>query len=230
MALLPPKPAQSPLDPWSGARPTQEGAARAPARWSLSPSYIARVAILTIVYFGAAKLGLSLAVMHANVSLVWPPTGIALAALLLFGSRLWPGVALGAFLVNVSTAVSLATAGGIAVGNTLEAVVGASLLRRVVRFRNSLGRLQDVLGLAILAAMLSTTVSATIGVASLCLGGAAPWALSGSLWWQWWLGDAMGGLVVAPVLLTWGTAPRPGWAPRLSRDRSRCPWLCCGAR
>ncbi|HEV8662211.1 MAG TPA: MASE1 domain-containing protein [Candidatus Methylomirabilis sp.] len=170
--------------------------------------------ILAAAYFGAARLGLSLAVMHPNVTLVWPPTGIALAALLLFGSRLWPGIALGAFLANASTAVSLATAGGIAVGNTLEALAGVYLLRRVGRFRNSLGRLQDVLGLLILAAACSTTVSATIGVASLCLGGAAPWALYGSLWWQWWLGDAMGALVVAPVLLTWGARPHLSWPLR----------------
>jgi protein-histidine pros-kinase len=173
-----------------------------------------RVGILAAVYFGTATVGLSLAVMHPNVTLVWPPTGIALAALLLFGGRLWPGIALGAFLANAFTAVPVVTAGGIALGNTLEAVAGAYLLRRVVRFRNSLGRLPDVLGLVVLAAVLSTTVSATIGVASLCLGGAAPWALYGSLWWQWWLGDAMGALVVAPVLLTWGTPPRPSWPAR----------------
>ncbi|HEU5393934.1 MAG TPA: MASE1 domain-containing protein, partial [Candidatus Methylomirabilis sp.] len=180
--------------------------------------YAARLGILATVYFGAATLGLSLAVTHPNVSLVWPPTGIALAALLLFGYRLWPGIAVGAFLANAYTAVSLPTAAGIALGNTLEAVAGAYLLRRVVGFRNSLGRLKDVLGLAVLAAVLSTTVSATIGVASLCLGGAAPWALYGSLWWQWWLGDAMGALVVAPALLIWGTPPRPSWPPRQAAE------------
>jgi signal transduction histidine kinase len=129
------------------------------------------------------------------------------------GFRLWPGVALGAFLVNALTDVPLATAAGIAVGNTLEALSGAYLLHRLARFRNSLERLQDVLGLVVLAAVLSTTVSATIGVTSLCVGGAAPWGLYGSLWWQWWLGDAMGALVVTPVLLTWGTAPRFSWPP-----------------
>ncbi|MBI3003318.1 MAG: diguanylate cyclase [candidate division NC10 bacterium] len=176
--------------------------------------YAARVGSLAIIYFLAAKLGLSLAGMHQNVSLVWPPTGIALAALLLFGFRLWPGVALGAFLVNALTDVPLATAAGIATGNTLEAITGAYLLHRVARFRNSLERLQDVLGFVGLAAGLSTTVSATIGVASLCLGAAAPWNLYGTLWWQWWLGDAMGALVAAPVLLTWGAKPRVRISPR----------------
>jgi diguanylate cyclase (GGDEF)-like protein/PAS domain S-box-containing protein len=176
--------------------------------------YLAQVGGLAAIYFAAATLGLSLATTHSNVSLVWPPTGIALAALLLVGYRLWPGIALGAFLVNASTDVSLATAAGIGVGNTLEALAGAYLLRRVARFWNSLERLQDALGFVALAAGLSTTVSATIGVTSLCLGAAAPWALYGSLWWQWWLGDAMGALAVAPVLLTWGTEPWITWRPR----------------
>ncbi len=214
MSLLPLRAPQSPLDPLPGNAHGGGGSSRLAAGSAHAAFYAVRVGILAAVYFGAATLGLSLAVTHPNVSLVWPPTGIALATLLLFGHRLWPGIALGAFLVNASTDVSLPTAAGIAVGNTLEAVAGAYLLRRVVRFRNSLGRLQDVLGLAVLAAGLSTTASATIGVASLCLGGAAPWALYRSLWWQWWLGDAMGALVVAPVLLTWGTPPRPRWPPR----------------
>ncbi len=170
-------------------------------------AYWACVGALAAIYSAAAKLGLSLAGVHQNVSLVWPPTGIALAALLLLGYRYWPGVALGAFLANATTEVSLATAAGIATGNTLEALSGAYLLRRVGQFRPSFELLQDVLGLLVLSAGLSTMVSATIGVASLCLGGAASWAAYGQLWWQWWLGDAMGALVVAPVLLTWGSAP-----------------------
>jgi PAS domain S-box-containing protein len=175
---------------------------------------LARIGLLAAIYFVAAKLGLSLATTHGNVTLVWPPTGIALAALLRFGYRAWPGVALGAFLTNASTDVSLATAGGIAVGNTLEGLSGAYLLRRVARFRSSLDRLQDVLGLVVVAAGLSTTLSATIGVGSLFLGGSATGADYGSLWWQWWLGDAMGALVVAPVLLTWRTLPLAGGSPR----------------
>jgi len=169
--------------------------------------------MLSVIYFAAAKLGLSVAAMHQNVSLVWPPTGIALAALLIFGYRVWPGIALGAFLINASTGVGLATAAGIGLGNTLEALSGTYLLRRFAEFRNSLERFQDVLGLVVLSATVSTTVSATVGVTSLCLGGAASWAVYGSLWWQWWLGDTMGALVVAPVLLTWSTWPRIRWQP-----------------
>ena len=170
-------------------------------RWDLRD--LAKVAALTALYAAAGKLGLSLAFVHPNVSVVWPPTGIALAALLLFGYRLWPGITVGAILVNALTGVSLPVALGIAIGNTLEALVGAYLLRRFVGFENSLDRLRDVLALVGVAAGLSTMTSATIGVTSLVLGGVVSWAAVGSLWWQWWLGDAMGALVLAPPLLVW---------------------------
>ncbi|MGH7370131.1 MAG: MASE1 domain-containing protein, partial [Candidatus Methylomirabilaceae bacterium] len=171
---------------------------------------LAKAGGLAAIYFGAGKLGLSMAFVQGNVSPVWPPTGIALSALLLFGWRLWPGIALGALLVTASTGVPLATAGGVAVGNTLEALVGAYLLRRLVGFRNSLERLRDVLGLVVVGVGLSTMISASIGVASLSLGGVASWEAYGSVWRVWWLGDAMSDLVVAPVLLAWGTQPRVG--------------------
>ena len=119
-----------------------------------------------------------------QVTAVWPPTGIALGALLIFGYRVWPGVVLGAFLANVTQNEPVLTAAGIALGNTLEALVGAWLLRRV-GFRGSLDRVKDVLALAGLAAGLSTTVSATIGATSLCLGGIRPWSAFGSLWSVW---------------------------------------------
>jgi diguanylate cyclase (GGDEF)-like protein/PAS domain S-box-containing protein len=186
------------------------------------------VAILAVAYLLAAKLGLSLASTHKSVSLVWPPTGIALAALLLFGNRLWPGIALGAFLVNVSTGVGVMVAGGIAAGNTLEALCGTSLLRRLTRFRASFDRPQDVLGFVVLAAGVSPTIAATIGVGSLCLGGAAAWPAYGALWWQWWLGDAMGALVVAPVLLTWFTHPRITWTLRRVGEATALVMLLTG--
>jgi PAS domain S-box-containing protein len=194
--------------------PQPDGTPRAVAGGAGSVPGLWQVGLLAAVYVAAAMFGLSLATIHRNVSLVWPPTGIALAALLLFGSRVWPGVMLGAFLVNAATDVSLAAAGGIAVGNTLEALAGAYLLQRGAGFRPALERVQDVLGLAVLAAMLSTTVSATVGVVSLCLDGSVSWTTYGSLWWQWWLGDAMGDLVVAPALLVWGTPSRTRhWRP-----------------
>ena len=179
------------------------------ARRHVSPAVL--VASLAIVYSAAASLGLWFAPVHKSVTLVWPPTGIALVALLLFGYRLWPGIAVGAFLVNAATGVGVAVAAGIAAGNTLEALTGTYLLRRLPRFRPSLERPQDVFEFVALAGMLATTISATIGVASLCLGAAAPWSLAGTLWWQWWLGDTMGAIVVAPVLLTWAARPQITW-------------------
>src|ERR671931_1297946 len=108
------------------------------------------------LYFGAARLGLSLAFLHANVSPVWPPTGMAIAAVLWLGYRISPAILLGAFLANLTTGVSVATAGGIAVGNTLEAVSAVFLLHRFVGFRSPFNRTQDVLKFVLIAGMLST--------------------------------------------------------------------------
>jgi integral membrane sensor domain MASE1/anti-sigma regulatory factor (Ser/Thr protein kinase) len=177
----------------------------ATARWIL---------VLALLYFAAAKLGLALAFATPNVTAVWPPAGIAVAALVLWGRRLWPGVLLGAFLANVTTDVPVYTAAGIAVGNTLEAVVGAYLLDRV-GFRPTLNRLRDIFALVLLAAALSTTIAATVGVASLALGDSLPHSAL-STWRTWWLGDLGGILVVAPaifVLVThWPYRDLPGRA------------------
>ena len=157
------------------------------------------ILVVAVVYFVSAKLGLTLAFETANVTAVWPPAGIALAALVLGGGRLWPGVALGAFAANVTTDVPVYTAAGIALGNTLEAVVGAWLLERV-GFRPSLARVRDVVALALLAAVASTMIAATIGVASLELGDAVGGGVSDA-WRVWWLGDMTGNLLVASLLL-----------------------------
>src|SRR5438309_10184823 len=120
--------------------------------------YLAQVGILFGIYFLTAKFGLGMDPVSGFAAAVWPPTGISLVALFLFGYRLWPGIALAAFLVNASVRHNpLLSAGGIAAGNTLEAVLGAYLLRRA-EFRPSLDRIRDVLALAIFAAMLSTLV------------------------------------------------------------------------
>jgi PAS domain S-box-containing protein len=171
---------------------------------------IATALATAAVYFAAAKLGLSLAFVARQVTTVWPPTGIALAAVLLCGPRVWPGIALGAFLANATASEPVWTAAAIAAGNTLEALAGAWLLRRL-GVRTTLERARDVLALVLVAALGSTAVSATVGVASLCLGGVQAWDAFGSLWLTWWLGDALGDLVMAPVLLVWATprAPRP---------------------
>lgn len=166
-----------------------------------------RLALVTVLYFAAAKLGLSLAFIHANVSPVWPPTGVAIAAVLLLGYRIWPAILLGAFLANLFTPVPIAAAAGIAVGNTMEAL-SAGLLLRFLDFHKTFDRARDVFKFS-LATFLCTMISASVGTLSLCLGHTASWPDFGSLWLTWWLGDTVGALLVAPLLLTWSTEPRP---------------------
>lgn len=168
--------------------------------------YWLKVAGIAGLYVGAAKIGLTLSVAYSNVTPVWAPTGISLAALLLFGYRFWPGVAIGAFVANVTTEIPVWVAGAICVGNTLEALVGTFLLRGV-GFHNQLDRVRDVLALVLLGAVISTCISATIGTTSLLLGDEIPASRFDFAWRLWWLGDAMGALLIAPLLLTWGSRP-----------------------
>jgi PAS domain S-box-containing protein len=158
---------------------------------------------LAAVYFAAGKLALKLAFVNPSATAVWPPTGIALAALLILGYRAWPGILLGAFLVNATTAGSPATSAGIAVGNTLEGLAGAWLVNRFAHGRDAFRRAADVFRFAVLGGLLATMVSATIGVSILSVGAFAQWHRFGSIWVTWWLGDAVGVLVVAPLLLLW---------------------------
>jgi len=155
------------------------------------------------VYFGAARLGLSLAFLNASVSPVWPPTGIAIAVVLWLGYRISPAILFAAFLANLATGASPATAAAIAIGNTLEAITATYLLHRVVGFQSPFYRARDVLKFVLIAVLVSPMVSATIGNASLVLGGAASWNNFGRLWLTWWIGDGVGALVVAPLVLTW---------------------------
>jgi signal transduction histidine kinase len=181
---------------------------------AVSLGYVVAVLGLAAVYFVAARLGLMMDAVAGFATLVWPPTGIALAALLIFGYRVWPGVFIGACLVNALTGAPLLVALGIGVGNTLEAIVGAYALRRVPGFRPSLDRVRDVVALIVLAAGLSTMVSATIGVSSLYSGGIVTVRGAETAWRAWWLGDLIADLVVAPLILVWATHPRIRVTPR----------------
>ena len=125
------------------------------------------VGALALVYFLAGKLGLHFAFVHASATAIWPPTGIALAAVLLFGRRVWPAVFVGAFLVNVSIAGSIASSLGVAAGNTLEALTGAFLVERYAAGARAFDRARTILRFMVLAGVVSTAVSATIGAASL---------------------------------------------------------------
>jgi diguanylate cyclase (GGDEF)-like protein len=169
------------------------------------------LAAIACSYFIAGKLGLRLATVHASSTAVWPCTGIAFAALLIFGYRVWPAILAGAFLVNLTTAGSVATSIGIATGNTLEGVVGCYLVSRFARGQHAFERAQDIFKFTFFAGMVSTTVSATVGVTTLVLGGFAGWEMYRSIWCTWWLGDAVGAVIVTPVVLLWWENPRLNW-------------------
>ena len=180
---------------------------------------IVRAGLLGVIYIATAKVGLSLDAVSGFAATVWPPTGIALAALVLYGARLWPGIAVGAFVVNWSAGAPLLVACGMALGNTLEALIGMVLLTRVVGLRPALDRLRDVLGLIVLASGLSTLIGATLGVTSGWMGGIIPTAQYGYAWRTWWLGNAMGALVVAPLFFVWSgrrAQPQGGIAEALA--------------
>ena len=163
---------------------------------------LAWMALFTALYYAAGRLGLSLAFIHASTSAVWPPTGIALAALLFLGRQAWPVVAIGAFLVNFSTAGLLVTSAAIAAGNTLEALIGARLIQRYARGLAVFDRTPDILRFA-LVVIGASAIAATVGVMTLTTAGLASTGDAASIWLTWWLGDTVGAMVVLPLLLLW---------------------------
>src|SRR4026207_206169 len=171
------------------------------------------IGLLTLVYFIAGKFGLMLASLQASISPVWPPAGIAFAALLVLGYRAWPAIFVGAFLVNVTTAGNVATSLAIASGNTLEAVCGAWLVNRFAGGTTVFDRPQGVVKFA-LAAVVSTVTGPAFGVTGLALGGFADWANFGAIWLTWWLGDTTGDLLIAPLIILWSTPPKQRWNRR----------------
>src|SRR5437763_9342120 len=170
---------------------------------------------LALIYYLSAIAGLRFAYINTSVTTVWPPTGIALAAFVLFGYEVWPAILVGAFFANVHTSFALLPSLGIAVGNTLEGLLGAYLVNRFARGGRVFDRVRDIFRFALLAALISTTVSAAIGVASLYAGGLLPWHQVGRVWLTWWLGDAVGDMVIAPPLILWiGVKPAPHFSSR----------------
>lgn len=167
------------------------------------PRLFLATVIVAAAYFVTGKLGLKLADVNPSASPVWAPTGIAIAALLIAGLELWPAILLGAFLVNITTAGTIGTSFGIAVGNTLEAVAGAYLVLRFAHGRKAFERAEDVFKFAVFAALGCTTVSATIGMLSLRAGGFVKPGSFGPAWLTWWMGDVVGALVVAPCIILW---------------------------
>ncbi|WP_225095111.1 MASE1 domain-containing protein [Streptomyces sp. CoH27] len=173
------------------------------------------ICALAALYYGSARLGLLQQLVRGQVTPLWPPSGIAVASLLLRGPRIWPGVALGAFLVNISLGPTLPAVLAIMAGNTLAPVCSYLLLRRT-GFHEELDRLRDALGLIFLGGFTGMLVSATTGSGTLVLAGVLSPAGFWPTWSVWWTGDAMGVLVVTPVLLVLRSARRPEH-PRPSR-------------
>ena len=164
--------------------------------------YVLQLAFVFALYFGAGKLGLAVPFTSSNVSPIWPAAGVAVAAVLIWGIQIAPAIAFAAFLVNFLTPVPTFASIAIGLGNASSAVIAGYFLKHVADFETSLARLKDVLRLVVVAAVLATAVAASVGVTALTLVDAKAWTGYGSAWRIWWLGDAMGVLVVAPLLLT----------------------------
>lgn len=185
----------------------------ASSRWRSAAVICGSVLAMTAAYYLAARIGLANAVIRGQVTPLWPPTGVAIAILCWFGPKALPGIALGAFLVNVTIGPTLPAVVLITAGNTLAPAV-SSLLLRATGFHVELDRLRDVLGLVFLGAFAGMSVSAAIGSAALVVGGALPasqYLTTGSVWWT---GDAMGVLTLTPLLLVvraypWRARVRP---------------------
>lgn len=163
-------------------------------------------------YYVAALIGLQQEVVRGQVTPLWPPTGVALACLLLFGGRVWPGIALGAFLVNAPIGPTMFAVITITTGNTIAPLCAYWMLHRV-GFRIELNRLRDGLALVSLGAITAMLISATIGSGALLAAGAIPASDFWAVWSVWWTGDTMGVLVIAPLLLYLRTAPWPRGVP-----------------
>ena len=194
---------------------------REPAGWH-TPSLVPRTAtaraialvLVALTYYASARLGLGLSLVEVNVTPLWPPTGVAVAALLVLGRGMWPAVAIAALAVNAPINETLLAAAVTAVGNTLAPYLAVVLLGRV-GFRRDLGRQRDALAIIFVGALTAMLVSATIGAGTLVVGGTIPLGELPTAWTVWWTGDAMGVLVVAPFLLSlplaWELEP---WPPR----------------
>lgn len=169
---------------------------------------------LAAVYFIAGKFALKLAFLNLSATPVWPCTGIAIAALLLLGYRVWPAIFAGAFFVNLTTAGTVLTSLGIATGNTLEALAGCYLVVRFAGGLNAFRTTQNVFRFALFAGMVGPAIGATIGCATLLLGGLAEWSHYPSVWITWWLGDGVGAFVVTPFILLWVENPSLEWTRR----------------
>ena len=178
--------------------------------------YVLQLTVVALAYWFAASVSLRLALVHGQVTPIWPPTGIALVAILVLGRRVWPAIFLAALAVNLPIGPSTLGAASIAAGNTLAPLAAAALLKRA-GFRIELDRLRDAAALIVLGALVAMTISASVGTSVLLLSGAAPGDSFWPTWAVWWTGDAMGVLLVAPFLLSLLPKARaPALTPRMA--------------
>ena len=182
-----------------------------------------RVVVLIALYFIGGIIGKENSFLSGSVALVWPPAGIALAAILLFGYRFWPGVALGAVLFSFMNGMPFGFFTlGTAIGNTMGAIVCAFLLKKFISFNNAMERTRDVTGYILLACLLGTTVNAVFNVVSLAYSGTIAWDDLFSKTMVWWVPNALAGLVVAPFIITWATPAATRWHARLIAEAVIC--------
>jgi PAS domain S-box-containing protein len=174
------------------------------------PKSLLKTALINLciffIYTYLGKVGLSYASINPSTSAIWPPTGIALASILIFGYRVVPAIFFGAFAVNITTAGTIETSLAIALGNTLEGIVGAYLVNRFANGIHAFSSVVDIFKFVFFAAILSTTVSANIGTTTLLLGHLLNWQKFFEVWLTWWLGDLTGALIIAPLILVWATS------------------------
>jgi integral membrane sensor domain MASE1 len=191
------------------------------------PVYLRTITLVLAVaaaYCVTGRLGLLMAIPPGYATPVWPPSGIALAAILLYGYAVWPGIVLGSLLVNIGTSFdtttvmallkSVALAMSIGVGAALQAMVGAFLVRRFVGFPTPLIQEKAIGAFLGLGGPVSCVVNATVGVTTLVAGGVSPWAMFFISWWTWWVGDTIGVLIVTPLVLSSLAEPRQIWRRR----------------
>ncbi len=182
-----------------------------------------RGVLLIALYFIGGLVGKETTFLSGSVALVWPPAGIALAAILLFGYRFWPGVAVGAVLFSFMNGMPLGFFTlGTAIGNTMGAIVCAFLLKKLIPFDNAMERTRDVTGYIGLACFLGTTVNAAFNVVSLAYSGEVAWDNLFSTILVWWVPNALAGLVVAPFIITWATPSATRWNARLIAEAVLC--------
>jgi PAS domain S-box-containing protein len=166
-----------------------------------------RLAAIAAVYYMAGRLGLSFAFVNASASAIWPPTGIAVASLLLYGLRCWPAVFVGAFLVNLTTASAVVPSTAIACGNTIEAVLAAWFIQRYAGGVRAFDKAGDIFRTAAFALVVATPLAASVGTLALVATQLAASEDIAIVWATWWLGDAAGAVTVTPLVLLWTQRP-----------------------